>query len=57
MLKLPSIRINAALPRGGIIALILGYKYLPKSGRHEAPNLDVIGMCPRQSPSPCWRMV
>ncbi|MGQ3478726.1 MDR family MFS transporter [Paenibacillus sp. TY11] len=29
----------------GIIAFILGYKYLPKSGRHAAPHLDVIGMC------------
>ncbi|EFM11960.1 drug resistance transporter, EmrB/QacA subfamily [Paenibacillus curdlanolyticus YK9] len=29
----------------GIIALILGYKYLPKSDRHSAPHLDVIGMC------------
>ncbi|NOU90497.1 DHA2 family efflux MFS transporter permease subunit [Paenibacillus sp. LMG 31460] len=29
----------------GIIAFILGYKYLPKSDRHAAPHLDVIGMC------------
>ncbi|HZG14562.1 MAG TPA: MDR family MFS transporter [Candidatus Bathyarchaeia archaeon] len=29
----------------GIIAFILGYKYLPKSARHAAPHLDVIGMC------------
>lgn len=29
----------------GIIAFILGYKYLPKVGRHAAPHLDVIGMC------------
>ncbi|MCM3748696.1 multidrug efflux MFS transporter [Paenibacillus pasadenensis] len=29
----------------GIIALILGSKYLPSSGRHAAPHLDVIGMC------------
>jgi EmrB/QacA subfamily drug resistance transporter len=29
----------------GIIAFILGYKYLPKGGRHAAPHLDVIGMC------------
>lgn len=29
----------------GIIALILGYKYLPKAGRHAAPHLDIIGMC------------
>jgi EmrB/QacA subfamily drug resistance transporter len=31
--------------RIGIIAFILGYKYLPKSDRHAAPHLDVIGMC------------
>lgn len=29
----------------GIIAFILGYKYLPKSDRHAAPHLDVTGMC------------
>ncbi|RJX38824.1 DHA2 family efflux MFS transporter permease subunit [Paenibacillus pinisoli] len=29
----------------GIIAFILGYKYLPKSARHAAPHLDIIGMC------------
>ncbi|WP_169087166.1 MDR family MFS transporter [Paenibacillus sp. PL91] len=29
----------------GIIAIILGYKYLPKSNRHAAPHLDLIGMC------------
>ncbi|OBZ11428.1 MDR family MFS transporter [Bacillus sp. FJAT-26390] len=29
----------------GIIAFILGYKYLPKSDRHAAPHLDLIGMC------------
>ncbi|CAH1216735.1 Putative multidrug resistance protein MdtD [Paenibacillus plantiphilus] len=29
----------------GIIAFILGYKYLPKSGGTKAPHLDVIGMC------------
>lgn len=29
----------------GIIAIILGYKYLPKSDRHAAPHLDIIGMC------------
>ncbi|MEW9698344.1 MDR family MFS transporter [Paenibacillus sp. SI8] len=29
----------------GIIAFILGYKYLPKSERQAAPHLDVIGMC------------
>lgn len=29
----------------GIIALILGYKYLPKAGRQAAPHLDIIGMC------------
>ncbi|WP_409344940.1 DHA2 family efflux MFS transporter permease subunit [Paenibacillus sp. MBLB4367] len=29
----------------GILAFILGYKYLPKSDRHAAPHLDVIGMC------------
>ncbi|MFC5700191.1 MDR family MFS transporter [Cohnella faecalis] len=29
----------------GIIAFILGYKYLPKSDRHAAPHLDIIGMC------------
>ncbi|MFD0588947.1 MDR family MFS transporter [Paenibacillus sp. GCM10027627] len=29
----------------GILALILGYKYLPKGGRQRAPHLDVIGMC------------
>lgn len=29
----------------GIIAFILGYKYLPKSDRHTAPHLDIIGMC------------
>ncbi|MDQ6419672.1 DHA2 family efflux MFS transporter permease subunit [Paenibacillus sp. LHD-117] len=29
----------------GIIAFILGYKYLPKADRHAAPHLDVIGMC------------
>ncbi|WP_419876087.1 MDR family MFS transporter [Candidatus Pristimantibacillus sp. PTI5] len=29
----------------GIIAFILGYKYLPKSGRDAAPHLDLIGMC------------
>ncbi|MDY8025608.1 MDR family MFS transporter [Paenibacillus polymyxa] len=29
----------------GIVAFILGYKYLPKSDRHAAPHLDVIGMC------------
>ncbi|MWC30328.1 MDR family MFS transporter [Paenibacillus sp. MMS18-CY102] len=29
----------------GIIALILGYKYLPQSDRHAAPHLDVLGMC------------
>lgn len=28
----------------GIIALILGYKYLPKSGREAAPHLDLYGM-------------
>ncbi|CAM4387747.1 EmrB/QacA subfamily drug resistance transporter [Paenibacillus endophyticus] len=28
----------------GIIALILGYKYLPKSERHAAPHLDLVGM-------------
>ncbi|SDX52271.1 MDR family MFS transporter [Paenibacillus sp. CF384] len=28
----------------GIIAFILGVKYLPKSDRHKAPHLDVIGM-------------
>ncbi|MFB9324643.1 MDR family MFS transporter [Paenibacillus aurantiacus] len=29
----------------GIIAMMLGVKYLPKSERHAAPHLDVIGMC------------
>ncbi|MFC4306751.1 MDR family MFS transporter [Cohnella boryungensis] len=29
----------------GIVAFILGYKYLPKSDRHAAPHLDVLGMC------------
>ncbi|REK71401.1 DHA2 family efflux MFS transporter permease subunit [Paenibacillus paeoniae] len=29
----------------GIIAFILGYKYLPKSDRHAAPHLDIMGMC------------
>ncbi|WP_219838287.1 MDR family MFS transporter [Paenibacillus sp. R14(2021)] len=29
----------------GIIAFILGVKYLPKSNRQKAPHLDVIGMC------------
>ncbi|WP_225446372.1 MDR family MFS transporter [Paenibacillus rhizovicinus] len=29
----------------GIIAFILGTKYLPKSERHAAPHLDIIGMC------------
>ncbi|RJE87802.1 DHA2 family efflux MFS transporter permease subunit [Paenibacillus sp. 1011MAR3C5] len=29
----------------GIIAFILGYKYLPKSDRHAAPHLDIVGMC------------
>jgi len=29
----------------GMIALILAYKYLPKSERHAAPHLDVVGMC------------
>ncbi|WP_138752544.1 MDR family MFS transporter [Paenibacillus sinopodophylli] len=29
----------------GIIAFILGHKYLPKSERHVAPHLDLIGMC------------
>ncbi|SFF04606.1 drug resistance transporter, EmrB/QacA subfamily [Paenibacillus algorifonticola] len=29
----------------GIIAFILGYKYLPKSDRHAAPHLDLFGMC------------
>ncbi|MBH5316487.1 multidrug efflux MFS transporter [Paenibacillus sp. GSMTC-2017] len=29
----------------GIIAMILGYKYLPKADRQMAPHLDIIGMC------------
>jgi len=29
----------------GILALILGYRYLPRSDRHAAPHLDVVGMC------------
>ncbi|MEK0315867.1 MDR family MFS transporter [Cohnella sp. 56] len=29
----------------GILALILGYKYLPTTERHTAPHLDVVGMC------------
>ncbi|TYP71931.1 EmrB/QacA subfamily drug resistance transporter [Paenibacillus methanolicus] len=29
----------------GIIAMILGAKYLPKADRQAAPHLDVIGMC------------
>jgi EmrB/QacA subfamily drug resistance transporter len=29
----------------GIIAFILGFKYLPKSARHEAPHLDILGVC------------
>lgn len=29
----------------GVLALFLAYKYLPKSDRHAAPHLDVIGMC------------
>ncbi|SFB44070.1 drug resistance transporter, EmrB/QacA subfamily [Cohnella sp. OV330] len=29
----------------GIIALILASKYLPRSDRHAAPHLDVVGMC------------
>ncbi|MFF2886523.1 DHA2 family efflux MFS transporter permease subunit [Paenibacillus sp. NPDC057967] len=29
----------------GIIAFILGYKYLPKSDRQAAPHLDIVGMC------------
>ncbi|MGP7817077.1 MDR family MFS transporter [Niallia sp. 01092] len=28
----------------GIIALIVGVKFLPKSEKHEAPHLDIIGM-------------
>ncbi|WNR44069.1 MDR family MFS transporter [Paenibacillus roseipurpureus] len=28
----------------GLIALFLGYKFLPKSDRHTAPHLDLIGM-------------
>ncbi|SFS62341.1 MDR family MFS transporter [Paenibacillus sp. BC26] len=28
----------------GIVAFFLGVKYLPKSDRHRAPHLDVIGM-------------
>ncbi|MDQ0874373.1 hypothetical protein QFZ77_003032 [Paenibacillus sp. V4I3] len=29
----------------GIIAIFLGLKYLPKSDRHKAARLDVLGMC------------
>ncbi|MDG0793692.1 DHA2 family efflux MFS transporter permease subunit [Cohnella ginsengisoli] len=29
----------------GILALVLASKYLPRSDRHAAPHLDVVGMC------------
>lgn len=29
----------------GIVALALASKYLPRSDRHAAPHLDVVGMC------------